>query len=329
MCTRVIWSSPDGPVIVGRNMDYHRDTGTNLWILPRGIERNDGVGGSLNWTATYGSLIASAYDLMSVDGVNETGLAGHILWLTESEYGQRDTSRPALSMAVWLQYFLDNFATVAEAVAWIEKQHVQVVPLADPGTGEVPAVHLALDDATGDSAIIEYLDGTPTIWHDRKYQVMTNSPSFGEQLELLAQIDVFGGAKTLPGTTAAADRFARASYYARRLPDPATPLDAVAGMLSVIRNTAQPFRIPDPGKPEASQTIWQTVTDLTNRRYVFSSTTKPNIVWIDLDELDFGTTAQAAKLDLTADTALEGGLVGNVTAKFSAAAPMQFLTLAP
>lgn len=35
-------------------------------------------------------------------------------------------------------------------------------------------------------------------------------------------------------------------------------------MFSVIRNAAQTFRIPNPGKPDASQTIWQTVTDLTN-----------------------------------------------------------------
>jgi len=48
MCTRVIWSVLDAPVLVGRNMDYHRDTATNPWALPRGIERSDGVGGSLS-----------------------------------------------------------------------------------------------------------------------------------------------------------------------------------------------------------------------------------------------------------------------------------------
>src|SRR5690606_25157767 len=110
---------------------------------------------------------------------------GHILWLAESDYGTHDPSRPALSMAVWMQYFLDNFATVDEATAWIQQTDVQVVPLGDPTTGEVPAVHLALDDATGDSAIIEYVDGKVTVWHDRSYHVMTNSPTYDKQLELL------------------------------------------------------------------------------------------------------------------------------------------------
>ncbi len=72
-----------------------------------------------------------------------------------------------------------------------------------------------------------------------------------------------------------------------RLPQPASQVEAIAGMFSVIRNAAQPFRIPDPGKPDASQTIWQVVLDLTNRRYVYESTTRPNIVWVDLADLDF------------------------------------------
>lgn len=328
MCTRVMWPDAAGSVLVGRNMDYHRDTGTNLWSLPRGIERNDGVGGSLRWTSKYGSVVAGAFDMMSVDGINEAGLSGHILWLTESEYGAFDKSRPALSLAIWLQYFLDNFATVADAVAWIDETKVQVVPMGDPATGEVPAVHLALDDATGDSAIIEYVDGgVANVWHDRRYRVMTNSPTYDKQIEMLKEVEGFGGDKPLPGTTQASDRFARASHYVGHLPEPKTRVEAVAGMFSVIRNAAQPFRVPEPGKPYASQTIWQTVADLTNRQFVFSSTTRPNVVWVNLAELDFSEGASARKLDLIGDTTLEGGLGGNVTGRFTETAPMQFLEL--
>lgn len=249
------------------------------------------------------------------------------MWLAESDYGTHDTSRPALSMAVWLQYFLDNFSTVADAAAWISDADVRVVPVGDPATGEVPAVHLALDDATGDSAIIEYLDGKATVWHSREHLVMTNSPAYDKQIELLKEVDGFGGANPLPGTTLAADRFARAAYYVGRLPQPKSEVEAVAGMFSVIRNAAQPFRIPDPDKPYASQTIWQTVADLTNKRYVFDSTTRPNVVWVDLDKLNFNEGAPAGKLDLMGDTSLEGGLAGNVSRRFEKTTAMQFLTL--
>jgi penicillin V acylase-like amidase (Ntn superfamily) len=328
MCTRVVWPDANGAVLVGRNMDYHRDLGTNLWKLPRGIQRDDGVRGALTWRARYGSVVATAFDLISVDGLNEVGLAGHILWLAESAYGQIESNRPALSQAVWLQYFLDNFATVAEAVSWMRESDVQVLQLTDPSSGEVPTIHLALDDVSGDSAIVEYIDGRLEIHHSPDYRVMTNSPSYAQQLELLAEVDGFGGDRPLPGTTAATDRFARAAYYVGRLAQPTTQLESIAAMFSVIRNAAQPFRMPDPGKPEASQTIWQVVADLTNRRYVFESTTRPSIVWVDLDDLDFAEESGELVLDLGSKMALEGGIAGNVSADFEDHGALRLLDLA-
>src|SRR5699024_6416212 len=121
--------------------------------------------------------------------------------------------------------------------------------------GKPPAIHLALDDATGDSAIIEYLDGQAHVHHSRDHRVMTNSPTYDQQIELLKRWEGLGGDQPLPGDTLAEHRFARAAYYVDRLPRPETELEAIAGMFSVIRNAAQPFRIPDEGRPDASQTI--------------------------------------------------------------------------
>lgn len=205
---------------------------------------------------------------------------------------------------------------------------MQVFPVTDPASGEKPALHLALNDATGDSAILEYVGGQLKIHHDRKYTVMTNSPAYDQQLELLKQVEGLGGDKPLPGSTLASDRFARAAYYVGRLTQPKTQVDAIAAMFSVIRNVAQPFRIPDPGKPDASQTIWQVVADLTNRRYVFESTTRPNIVWVDLADLDFSEGLSELKIDLGSELALQGGIAGNVSNKFTDAGPLHFLTLA-
>ncbi|MEE3851372.1 linear amide C-N hydrolase [Gordonia sp. LSe1-13] len=328
MCTRVIWPDADGAVLVGRNMDFHKDLMTNLWTQPRGITRDDGVKGKLSWTSKYGSVIAAAFDIISVDGINEAGLAGHVLWLAESDYGTPDDSRPALSQAVWLQYFLDNFATVAEAVDWIVETDVRVVQMPDPTGGNPPTIHLALDDAGGDSAIIEYVGGEPQVYHSRDYHVMTNSPTYDQQIQLLTRWEGLGGDQPLPGDTEAEHRFARAAYYSRRLPQPATQSEAVASMFSVIRNAAQPFRLPDAGKPDASQTIWQTVTDLTNKRYVFESTTRPNIVWTDLADLDFAEGSPQLKLDLQSTLSIEGGIAGNVSNQFQDHGPMTFLSFA-
>lgn len=326
MCTRVIWPDANGSVVVGRNMDFHKDLMTNLWKQPRGVNRDDGVTGALTWTSKYGSVIAAAFDIISVDGLNEAGLGGHVLWLAESTYGEHDPSRPALSQAVWLQYFLDNFATVAEAVDWIRETDVQVIQMPDPTGGNPPTIHLALDDPSGDSAIIEYIDGHANVYHDRGHHVMTNSPTYDQQLELLKRWEGLGGDEPLPGDTMAEHRFARAAYYASRLPQPTSQLEAISSMFSVIRNTAQPFRVPDPGKPDASQTIWQVVLDLTNKRYVFESTTRPNIVWVDLADLDFAEGTPQLKLDLLSKLSLEGGIAGNVGEHFVDSGPMTFLS---
>ena len=236
-------------------MDFHMDLLTNLWKMPRGIERSDGVNGALSWTSKYGSVTAAAFDLIATDGMNEAGLAGHVLWLAESKYAEPDDSTTQLSQSVWLQFYLDNFATVADAVAWTNTRGVQVTQLFDPTGHLVPTLHLALNDATGDSAIIEYLDGTPTVYHSREYTVMTNSPTYDKQLELVREIEGLGGDRPLPGSTLATDRFARALYYVERQMPPKSQLQAMAAMFSIIRNVAQPFRTPEPGKPDASQTI--------------------------------------------------------------------------
>jgi len=297
-------------------MDFHMDLLTNLWKMPRGIERKDGVNGNLTWKAKYGSVIATAFDLIATDGMNEEGFAGHILWLTESDYGTPADSDVQLSQSIWLQYYLDNFATVAEAVEWTNSTGVLVSQLFDPTGHLVPALHLALNDATGDSAIIEYVGGKPHVYHSRDYKVMTNSPTFDKQLELVKEVKGLGGDKPLPGSTLASDRFARASYYVEHQVQPKSQLQAMAAMFSIIRNAAQPFRTPEPGKPDASQTIWQVVADMTNKRYAFESTTRPNIVWIDFEKLSFAEGSDVLKLDLVGKLSLEGGLAGDVSHKF-------------
>jgi penicillin V acylase-like amidase (Ntn superfamily) len=325
MCTRTLWSPNRELVLAGRTMDYGVDLRTNLWAFPRGMARDNGVDDTLRWTSTYGSVVAAAYDLASTDGINEAGLAGHLLWLAESDYGDRDPARPALSASAWVQYMLDNFATVAEAVAWMRQSRVQIRTSGDPVTGDTVTVHLALDDRTGDSAIVEYIDGEPHIWHDRSYAVMTNSPPFAEQLERLREIKGFGGDRPLPGGNDADERFARAAFYLEHLPDPADRTEAVAEILSVMRNASQPFRVPDPDHPNASTTLWRTVTDHVDGVYVFENTRRPNIVWVRLDNLDLSEGAPTRRLDLVADTGLEGGLVGEVSGQFEESAPMEFL----
>lgn len=50
MCTRVVYSGTNGMVATGRTMDWKTDMHSNLWVFPRGMERNGETGkDSLKW----------------------------------------------------------------------------------------------------------------------------------------------------------------------------------------------------------------------------------------------------------------------------------------
>lgn len=321
-CSRVLWNDNGQAVVVGRNMDWPEDTREKLWAFPRGIAHSglSGDGNELHWTSKYGSVAVSFYDLGTADGINEKGLVVNTLWLTEADYGRRDPTLPGLSLALWTQYMLDSFATVAEAVDASAHGAFQIVAAKVPGWG-VPTVHMALADASGDSAIIEIVHGgKPRIHHGRSYRVMTNSPPFPQQLANLKRYRGFGGKAALPGTSEAADRFVRAAFYLQNLPKPKDFRQTIASMLSVMRNAAQPFTQPDPKRPEASHTVWRSVSDATDQIYFFEMALGPNIVWVRLQGLDFSPQAPIRMLD----PEQEGDLVGDVTAQFKPSAPLSF-----
>ena len=99
MCTRVVYSGKNGMVATGRSMDWKTEMHSNLWVFPKGMERNGETGAnSLKWTSKYGSVVTSAFEIASTDGMNEKGLVANLLWLPEAEYPIRDQSKPGLAM---------------------------------------------------------------------------------------------------------------------------------------------------------------------------------------------------------------------------------------
>ena len=321
-CTRVVYQGNKDMVITGRTMDWKEDTRSNIWIFPRGMERNGEVGKDpMRWKSKYGSVVTSAYDICSTDGMNEKGLVANLLWLAESSYPQWNGEKPALSIAAWVQYMLDNFATVSEAVSEIEKNTFDVVSDMMPDGTRMATLHLSISDATGDNAIFEYIDGKLNIHHNRSYQVMTNSPVFDQQLALDDYWETIGGTTFLPGTNRAADRFVRASFYINAIPKTEDTRTALASVFSVIRNTSVPFGISTPDQPNISSTRWRTVSDQKDKVYYFESTLYPNVFWVDFKDVDFSEKASVKKLNL-----LDGKTYAGNTAKdFVTTKPFQFL----
>jgi choloylglycine hydrolase len=298
-CTRVVYNGPNDTILTGRSMDFSMEIPANLWIFPRGIARDGAVGASsVRWTSRYGSVIASSWDIATSDGMNEKGLVANLLWLVSSEYPpfEKDGDRPGLSVSIWAQYALDNFATVAEAVEAFRREAFVVVTDYIPGTDKYTTVHLSLSDASGDNAILEYLGGRLVIHHDRSHRVMTNDPAFEQQLAIAGYWDRIPGQDFLPGTNHSSDRFVRARYYIDRVTQSDDPRIAAAAVFSVVRNVSVPYGIAIPGFPNLSTTRWRAVADQKNRLYYFETAITPNTFWVDLGKVDFREGAPVRRL---------------------------------
>lgn len=290
-------------------MDWFEETSTVLAVRPRGAERESAPGdpGGFNWVSDYGSVVALMYGKIAVDGLNERGLQVSGLYLSESDYGDRDVGRPGLMLHQAIQCLLDRFASVADAVAWLTGSRVQIIPLeigGKPGTG-----HISLADASGDSAIVEFLGGELSVHHGPEFTVMANSPAYDEQLQLQGLYAGLGGDRPLPGGTDSPDRFARAAYYSAHLPETSDPRVAAAEVFSVIRNASAPFGTVDEARPNISTTRWRTVADLTDLRYFFESTLSPNVIWAEFDRLSFEPGPELI-LDLVAEPDRSGEVSG-------------------
>ena len=324
-CTRILWNNNQFGVLVARSMDWPESTEPVLWFLPRAMKRDGSKCGTetvvkenpLRWTSKYASLVTSIYGVGTVDGMNEKGLGGHLLYLAKTEFGARDSKKKGVSAILWLQYVLDQASTVQEALNLLQK----VQPVMIQAHGHDATVHLSLEDRSGDSAIIEYLDGKPKVHHGRKYTIMTNDPPYDEQLALLAKMDFSqpGQDTPVPGNISPQDRFQRATYFSRFFPKPENMQEAFATILAAIRSVSVPFGTPynklGDGFP-VYNTEYRTVCDLSHGFYGFELTTTPNFFWVEFG--DFPPDKTHSPMALTLGSL---DLAGDVSNQFKPAQP--------
>lgn len=322
-CSRILYETGTGTYITGRSMDWNDlKMAADFWVFPRGMKRDGGVGPrSITWTSKYGSVIISVYDAAVSDGLNEAGMAGNLLYLAESDFGDSAArGKPTISVGAWLQYLLDNHGTVAEAVRAMQSDPFTVVSANAPN-GRPATVHLSLSDATGDSAIFEYIGGKLVIHHSRNYKVMTNSPVYDQQLAINAYWELIGGKNFLPGTISAADRFVRLSYALKSSPKFKDRRTAIAAVFSQMRAISVPLGMSDPERPNISSTLWRSVIDHDAKRYYFDSVINPSVIWVDLDKVNLKPGAKPMKLRI----GVPGNLRGDVSSNFGPAKPFKFL----
>ncbi len=318
-CTRIVSNKNGIASLVARNMDWFegiKETGLVFYVLPRGQERNglSGDANSLTWISKYGSIVISEYGGFIVDGMNEKGLSASILYLEETNFGERNIKIPGLATSLWLQYYIDSFETVEDAVKATNDNSFQLLMMeAGVRRTALSTIHLAITDISGDTAIFEYIDGKVNIYHNKKYTIMTNSPTYDKHLASLKTYQD-NNFQNLPGTTSSNDRFIRAYYYSEQLPKASSYNEAIAGIVSITSNVAKPFSDNmDPDGVNISNTAWTSVMDQTNLRILFVSRVNPFMIWVDLKDFDLKKGASTKYFDYRKHL----DALGNISKKFT------------
>lgn len=286
-CSRILLNSEQYHV-VARTMDLYMPDHAKIIVYPRGIDRSGRAttGESAKWVAKYGSVTVNSLGEGTSDGLNEKGFAANLLYLHESQYEARD-SRPGVSNTMVLQFLLDTSATVSEALDSLKK--VQIV--SGIASGRTWPLHISISDASGDSAVIEFVEGAMVVHHGDESKVMTNEPPLAWQLNNMKRYKYFGGTEALPGDIDPASRFIRAAAFLKTAPAPKNAQEALAEAYSIIKTVSVPQGAENTSSDIASEdkwpTLWTTLADSTNKLYFFQAANSPNMFWVDLKKINF------------------------------------------
>ena len=160
-CTAFCFCENKEKILVAKNYDWYigHDHGA-VFTNARGCERSalnlNNTPNPAKWTAKYGSVTLTQFGRgFPIGGMNEKGLVIEMEQLEESQYNDHQVEKPFVNEAQWTQYQLDNYASVDEVLANLDK--IRVV---QAYTG----IHYFLTDATGKTAVVEYLGGKAHVY---------------------------------------------------------------------------------------------------------------------------------------------------------------------
>jgi penicillin V acylase-like amidase (Ntn superfamily) len=264
----------NGEAIFGRNYDFEIGQGY-VMTNRRGVAKTS-MAGSLSWMSRYASVTFNQWGReFPMDGMNEAGLVVALMWLDGSVYPKDE--RPPLRVLEWIQYNLDNHATVADLLAHINETRI---------AGGTP-LHYLVSDASGDAATIEFLNGELVVHRGASLPsaVLAND-TYTQSVSHLQQFSGFGGSRPTPSSAGSLDRFARASMMIR------TGNPSVDRAFEILSSVAQ-----------RGSTRWSVVYDSTRKELSWTSDRNTRRRTLRFSELQLDCTSEAKMLDVHADLA--------------------------
>ncbi len=268
-CTSAIYNNGDASLSV-RTMDWFGHDDAVVVGTGKGISNQySTTKESVNTTSKYASIKIKSFEPQIVaEAMNQEGLVARILYLG-LEYTEMAPNRagvPDVDASQFANYAVDNFASVEDVVATLDKIDVVQDKVCDlPGHENecLPApVHYHLTDANGDSAVIEFVGGEVKIYHGDvtdapSVQYLSNDPEFSFHINLDKE-------KAEPGATIRAyDRRLRAKevvedMYKRDVTDSGEALNSLKSAGATVFAGYDQI---DPYLNDVFPTLWTVYTD--------------------------------------------------------------------
>jgi choloylglycine hydrolase len=280
----------DRPVF-GKNYDWSVDVGL-LIVNKRGVSKVAMTNGPpAAWTSKYGSVTFNQYGReLPSGGMNEAGLVVELMWLDDSDYPTPD-SRPGVGTTQWIQYQLDNSATVDDVIASDPKIRIE--------RGGSARIHYLVADAKGGCASIEFLNGRLE-YHTKEtlpWTVLTNH-TYSSSAEYIRRFEGFGGDRSVSASKTSLGRFVNAAAMVA-LFDENGDASSVDYAFDILAHVAQ-----------GDYTKWSIVYDMKDATIHFRTFANGDRRSVSLADCEFDCNTPVRVLDV--NSALSGDVTGEL-----------------
>jgi penicillin V acylase-like amidase (Ntn superfamily) len=242
----------------------------------RGMKKHSAEPGeALTWISKFGSITFNQYGKeFPTGGMNEKGLVVELMWLDETKYPAAD-SRTEVNVLQWIQYQLDNCATIEDVIATDKKIRIK--------TNGTP-LHYLVADSLGHAATIEFLDGKMVVHKDKalEFPVLTNS-TYAESLVKTGS--VLKANKNVSMSDNSLQRFADACSMIRNFKS--TGENALDYSFSILDKVSQ-----------GQYTRWSIVYDITNRKIHFITSENKDRREVAFADFKFDCSTASQAIDM-------------------------------
>ncbi|MEJ1237290.1 linear amide C-N hydrolase [Chryseolinea sp. T2] len=271
-CTTFCFHNKD-QLIFGKNFDFYMGDG-QIIANKRSISKTSfPMPGepTIQWTSKYGSITFNQIGReFPFGGMNEKGLVVEQMYLADTGYPETD-NRAGLAELQWIQYQLDNSATVDEELA--TDAVVRVSKHSAP-------IHFLIFDAKGNTAALEYINGKLVVRKNGDLEVcaLTND-TYNNSLDYYHSVKD----TNMPTGSSSFERFAIAGKMLGNF-DVSRPVDYAFGILSA---SAQP-----------ELTFWSIVYDVKNLTIHLQTRSNTNRRQLNLRTFDFACSSPVMFADI-------------------------------